>query len=85
MLALEAYVKECGLEHRLYELVKTCASQINGCAYCRHMNTRAPDADDEEARRHFTEAAALDPLRPGGEAVGPANADRQRCLSSRRA
>ncbi len=100
MLALEAYVKDCGLEHSLYELVKTRASQINGCAYCIHMHTRdaraageteerlyllpawresplytpreraalawtealtlvadtgAPDADYEEARRHFSE------------------------------
>ncbi len=34
MLELEKYVHSSGLEHLLYELVKTRASQINGCAYC---------------------------------------------------
>src|SRR5690242_2153583 len=31
-LALEKYVENCGLERSLYYLVKTRASQINGCA-----------------------------------------------------
>jgi AhpD family alkylhydroperoxidase len=43
--ALDSYVAQCGLEHSLLELVKTRASQINGCAYCLHMHTR-------DARRH---------------------------------
>jgi AhpD family alkylhydroperoxidase len=43
--ALEAYVRTCGLEQNLIELVKTRASQINGCAYCIHMHT-------QDARRH---------------------------------
>src|SRR5690606_11716475 len=42
--ALNSYVHECGLELSLLELVKTRASQINGCAYCIHMHTR--DARD---------------------------------------
>lgn len=34
MYALQKYVEEPGLERSLLELVKTRASQINGCAYC---------------------------------------------------
>lgn len=45
MLALETYVQQCGLEPTLIDLVKTRASQINGCAYCLYMHTR-------EARNH---------------------------------
>lgn len=40
MLGLEKYVRNCGLEHRLLELVKLRASQINGCAYCVDMHTK---------------------------------------------
>lgn len=99
MIALEAAIKESGLEHSLIHLVKMRASQINGCAYCLHMHssdaikegesparlvlldawresqlytqreraalawtealtllpeTHAPDADYDEAMRHFT-------------------------------
>lgn len=32
MLEVEKYAKNSGLESSLYELVKTRASQINGCA-----------------------------------------------------
>jgi AhpD family alkylhydroperoxidase len=39
-LALEVYVRNCGLEHSLLELVKLRASQINGCAYCVDMHTK---------------------------------------------
>ncbi len=40
MLELEKYVHSSGLEKSLYELVKTRASQINGCAYCLDMHTK---------------------------------------------
>jgi AhpD family alkylhydroperoxidase len=39
-LGLEAYVRGCGLEHSLLELVKVRASMINGCAYCIDMHTK---------------------------------------------
>jgi alkylhydroperoxidase family enzyme len=39
MLALENYVQQSGLDHSLIYLVKTRASQMNGCAYCIHMHT----------------------------------------------
>ena len=38
MLELENAVRGSGLEHSLIELVKTRASQINGCAFCIHMH-----------------------------------------------
>lgn len=31
---LDSYIRKCGLERNLIELVKMRASQINGCAYC---------------------------------------------------
>jgi AhpD family alkylhydroperoxidase len=37
---MEAYVRSCGLESSLIELVKLRASQINGCAYCVDMHTK---------------------------------------------
>ena len=39
-LDMEAYVRTCGLEMPLIELVKLRASQINGCAYCVDMHTK---------------------------------------------
>jgi len=39
MRGLQNYVNECGLDHRLLELVKLRASQINGCAFCVSMHT----------------------------------------------
>ncbi len=38
MLAVEASFQKSGIEHRLLELVRLRASQINGCAYCIHMH-----------------------------------------------
>lgn len=32
------YLKQSGLDHKLLELIKTRASQINGCAYCLDMH-----------------------------------------------
>jgi AhpD family alkylhydroperoxidase len=47
---IEKYVKETGLEGPLLELVKTRASQINGCAFCLAMHTsearRAGESED---------------------------------------
>ncbi|MEO8961536.1 MAG: carboxymuconolactone decarboxylase family protein [Ginsengibacter sp.] len=51
MLGLEKYVHGSGLERPLYELVKTRASQINGCAYCIDMHTKdARKAGETEQR-----------------------------------
>ena len=51
VLALENYVRSSGLDHRLYELVKIRASQLNGCAYCLDMHTRDARAGGEDQRR----------------------------------
>jgi AhpD family alkylhydroperoxidase len=40
MLGLEKAVVSSGLEHSLIELVKTRASQVNGCAFCIDMHAR---------------------------------------------
>jgi AhpD family alkylhydroperoxidase len=45
VMELEKQVVSSGLEASLIELVKTRASQINGCAFCIHMHTR-------DARKH---------------------------------
>lgn len=36
-----AFVNQCGLENTLIELVYLRVSQLNGCAYCLDMHTRA--------------------------------------------
>jgi AhpD family alkylhydroperoxidase len=62
-LALSAYVNRCGLEHSLLELVKVRASQLNGCAYCLEMHTRAAGAAGEtEPRLHLLAAWPESPL-----------------------
>jgi AhpD family alkylhydroperoxidase len=40
--ALEALLQDSGLEQSLIELVKTRASQINGCAFCIDLHTQDP-------------------------------------------
>jgi len=57
LIALEASIKESGLEHSLIELVKMRASQINGCAYCLHMHSsEARQAGESEARLYLLDA-----------------------------
>jgi AhpD family alkylhydroperoxidase len=53
MTALEDYVKNSSIERSLYYLVKTRASQINGCAYCVHMHTRDARAEGETEERLY--------------------------------
>lgn len=53
MLGLEKYVAQKGLDKTLYELIKTRASQINGCAYCLNMHTRDAMKLGETAQRLF--------------------------------
>jgi len=63
MLALEKAVAESGLEYSLYELVRVRASQINGCAYCIHMHTRAARrAGESEERLYLVSAWRESPL-----------------------
>jgi AhpD family alkylhydroperoxidase len=51
MRGLEAYVRQSGLEPTLLELVKTRASQLNGCAYCIDMHTKDARAHGETEQR----------------------------------
>ena len=53
MLALQNYVKACGLPSSLLELVKLRASQINGCAYCIDMHTKDARAAGESEQRLY--------------------------------
>lgn len=51
MVGLESALGASGLEHSLRELVKTRASQINGCAFCLEMHTREAVAAGEDPVR----------------------------------
>lgn len=53
MLGLEKYLADSGLDKKLFELIKTRASQINGCAYCINMHTRDALRIGETAQRLF--------------------------------
>ena len=57
MLALESYVAGSGLERSLLELIKTRASQINGCAYCIDMHTKDARAAGESEQRLYALSA----------------------------
>lgn len=50
---VEAYVRGCGLEMSLIELVKMRASQINGCAFCLDMHGRAARRLGESEQRLY--------------------------------
>lgn len=57
MRELEKYVTASGLEHPLCELIKTRASQINGCAYCIDTHTKdARKAGETEQRLYALNA-----------------------------
>jgi AhpD family alkylhydroperoxidase len=49
--ASRAVAAEAGLDRRLVELVNLRVSQINGCAYCLHVHTRAALREGETAQR----------------------------------
>ncbi len=53
MRGLESYVRQCGLEDSLLELVKLRASQINECAYCVDMHTKDARAEGETEQRLY--------------------------------
>jgi len=54
---LHAYVRNCGLDHKLLELVKLRASQINGCAWCMDMHSKElRAAGEDEQRLHLLSA-----------------------------
>jgi len=53
MMALENYASGSNIDPLLKELIKTRASQINGCAYCVDMHTEAAIKYGESDRRLF--------------------------------
>ncbi len=53
MRQLQEHVETCGLEHKLLELVKMRASQINGCAYCLDMHSKDARAAGETEQRLY--------------------------------
>lgn len=57
MLAMERFVRQCGLEKPLLELVKIRASQLNGCAFCLDMHTKDARAAGETEQRIFVLSA----------------------------
>ncbi|HEX9051761.1 MAG TPA: carboxymuconolactone decarboxylase family protein [Anaeromyxobacter sp.] len=53
MRRMEGYVRTCGLEHDLLELVKLRASYLNGCAYCVDMHSKDARAAGESEQRIY--------------------------------
>ena len=53
LMALENQIASSGLEQSLMELVKTRASQINGCAFCVNMHTQDARKRGETEQRLY--------------------------------
>jgi AhpD family alkylhydroperoxidase len=53
MFGLSNYLRKCGLEESLINLVCLRASQINGCAYCLDMHWKDLRAAGEEEQRLY--------------------------------
>jgi AhpD family alkylhydroperoxidase len=53
MLGLEQQVRQAGLDHKMLDLVRMRASQINGCAYCLDMHSKEARANGESEQRLY--------------------------------
>jgi AhpD family alkylhydroperoxidase len=53
MLGLERQVRHAGFDHRLLDLVRMRASQINGCSYCLDMHAKDARAGGETEQRLY--------------------------------
>jgi len=90
LVAVETQIVASGLEKSLIELVKTRASQINGCAYCINMHTQdARKLGETEQRLHLlmrlARVAALHRSRARGAGVDRrADTDRGNACPQRR-
>ena len=63
LVAVEDQIKASGLELSLIELLKTRASQINGCAFCINMHTQdARKQGETEQRLYLLNAWRESPL-----------------------
>jgi AhpD family alkylhydroperoxidase len=57
MVGLESYLKGCGIEPTLIELVKLRVSQMNGCAYCiDHHAKKLLSGGESNQRLHLLSA-----------------------------
>ncbi|NER79201.1 MAG: carboxymuconolactone decarboxylase family protein [Leptolyngbya sp. SIO1D8] len=57
MMGLEGYVRKSGIDKTLLELIKTRASQINGCAFCIDMHTKDARHKGETEQRLYALSA----------------------------
>jgi AhpD family alkylhydroperoxidase len=57
MFRLEHAVRASGLDPKMLELIKTRASQLNGCAYCIDMHTKDARAAGETEQRLYALSA----------------------------
>ena len=57
MMKVENYVRASGLDKTLLELIKTRASQINGCAFCIDMHTKDARYAGETEQRLYALSA----------------------------
>jgi len=63
MMELEKFVNNCSIEKPLLELIKLRASQINGCAYCVDLHTKAATRAGESVQKlHATTVWQESPL-----------------------
>jgi AhpD family alkylhydroperoxidase len=53
MFGLERQVRQAGFDHKLLNLVRMRASQINGCAYCLDMHSKDARANGETEQRLY--------------------------------
>ncbi|MGB6308850.1 MAG: carboxymuconolactone decarboxylase family protein [Steroidobacteraceae bacterium] len=53
LLAIEGHLHGSSLGSRLQHLIKTRASQINGCAFCLDMHTKDARAEGESEQRLY--------------------------------
>ena len=51
--ALHTFIRQCGLEKNLLELIKLRASQIHGCAHCIDMHAKELRAAGESEQRVY--------------------------------
>ncbi len=57
MMEMEKFIKSTGIDHKLRELIKIRASQINGCAFCLDMHSsEAKEIGETEQRLYCISA-----------------------------
>jgi AhpD family alkylhydroperoxidase len=60
MFGLERQIRKSGLDHKMLDLMKVRASQMNGCAYCLDMHTKDARATGETEQRLYGVSAWRD-------------------------